>query len=173
MQPDINTIIIPEGCHVEFSEDNKVARIVKNEEKHQGARTWKEFCEKKGVRPVWRIDAIAPHKQSGLTYRGIMGSEYFNSEKECRAFDALKELLLLHKDWVGDWEPDWSEPPVPLNGEYDAANTVTSIRFFHNGNVYFCFNSSTECKLTFPNYGMAQDFYRCFKPLLETAKPLL
>ena len=165
MQTNIHTIAIPEGWHAEIDKEDNVIRIVENKKESQGARTWKEYCDKVGLCSIHGIDNSYTHyPKQGIVFfvRSIMGTEYFNSKEECAATDALRQLLLLHKDWVGDWKPDYKNTLIT---KYCIECDENEIRVWGH-----CTQSRW---LSFPTEDMAKDFLECFRYLIEKAKILL
>ena len=82
--------------------------------------------------------------------------------EEAKAITAFSKLLKLRRDWIGEWEPDWSNTNVGhgviwVNRNEVKANTAYTIAF----------------PLSFPNYKMAQEFLKTFHDLIEEAKILI
>ena len=81
---------------------------------------------------------------------------------EAKALAAFSKLLKLRRDWIGEWEPDWSNMKtghgiIWLNKNELQANTAYTIAF----------------PLSFPKYTMAKDFLETFRDLIEEAKILI
>ena len=81
---------------------------------------------------------------------------------EAKALAAFSKLLKLRRDWVGEWEPDWSD-----------INTVHGVIWVSKNEVKVNVASTLAFPLSFPNYTMAQEFLEIFRDLIEEAKILL
>ena len=91
--------------------------------------------------PIYTEDQLTPH--------------------EAKALAAFSKLLKLRRDWIGKWEPDWT------NGEckYTIINWATNLQ------IEYC---KVLCKsLSFPTEQMAQEFLETFRDLIEEAKILI
>jgi hypothetical protein len=84
------------------------------------------------------------------------------TQHEADAIAAFSKLLKLRRDWIGEWEPDWSNKQtghgvIWLNRNEIQANTAYTIAF----------------PLSFPKYTMAKEFLDTFRELIEEAKILI
>lgn len=83
------------------------------------------------------------------------------TKHEAKALAAFSRLLKLRRDWIGEWEPDWT----PNN---------------RKGSIY-CKLDCVDCDwctqlrhaLSFPTLKMAKDFLETFRDLIEEAKILI
>lgn len=81
--------------------------------------------------------------------------------QETVALAALSKLLKLRRDWIGEWEPDWSSS----KRKYTIVNWGTNLQ------VEYC---QVLCKsLSFPTEQMAHEFLEAFRDLIEEAKILI
>ena len=92
--------------------------------------------------PIYTSDQLTPH--------------------EAKAIAAFSKLLKLRRDWIGEWDPDWSNTNVGygiiwLNKNEVKANTSYTIAF----------------PLSFPDYKIAKEFLETFRDLIEEAKILI
>ena len=81
---------------------------------------------------------------------------------EAKALAAFSKLLKLRRDWIGEWEPDWSDVNnnkgiIWLNKNEIKANVACTIAF----------------PLSFPDFKMAKEFLNTFRDLIEEAKILI
>ena len=83
------------------------------------------------------------------------------TQHEAKALAAFSQLLKLRRDWIGEWELDWSTNEF----KYMIVNWRANLQVEH---------SQLLCKsLSFPTQQMAQDFLDTFRDLLEEAKRLI
>jgi hypothetical protein len=81
---------------------------------------------------------------------------------ESKALSAFSKLLKLRRDWIGKWEPDWSDVHhskgvIWIKNNELAANTLYTI----------------SKPLSFPTEKMAKEFLDTFRGLIEEAKILI
>ena len=152
------TTITLEGKEYQLDiEQAKKLKLLK--EKDNRVRSWEEFkakyfnetgyvyvemegCINPTSVPHYICDQLTPH--------------------EVKAIAAFSKLLKLRRDWVGEWEPDWSNVNIGygiiwVNKNEVKANTSYTIAF----------------PLSFPNYKMACEFLKTFRDLIEEAKILI
>ena len=86
----------------------------------------------------------------------------FEKRKDTEAIAAFCKLIMLRKDWVKNWEPDWTNNDEEKFGIVVNANRFESISFY-------CMSQP----LSFPTGKMCDEFLCTFRVLLEKAKPLL
>ena len=149
-------IQIPDNC--ELIKDGNTY-IVK--EKKQGPpKSWEEFCERYHVKGEEAyIDGDGQLHSDGplSTIR-----EYKNwcvSKEEAEAFLALMQLRQLRKAWIGDWEPKIGKHFSVISDTDKGLDVIGSFDIVRS--------------MTFPDRPMAEDFFECFRDLLEKAKILL
>lgn len=83
------------------------------------------------------------------------------TQHEAKALAAFSQLLKLRRDWVGEWEPDWTDE-----------STKYIIHIWRN---HICFERehNTSASLSFPTEQMAKKFLDTFRGLIEEAKILI
>lgn len=83
------------------------------------------------------------------------------TQHEAKALAAFSQLLKLRRDWVGEWEPDWTDE-----------STKYIIHIWRN---HICFERehNTSASLSFPTEKMAKEFLDTFRGLIEEAKILI
>lgn len=107
-------------------------------EKYGRVKSWEEFTRKH------------PNYFSHLT------------AQESKAFGAFTKLLKLRRDWVEDWEPDWSN-----------TNMGHGIIWVNKNEVKANMSYTLAFPLSFPNHKMAKEFLETFRDLIEDAKILI
>jgi hypothetical protein len=126
-------------------------------EKDDRVRSWKEFINK-------HLNSNSFYCSDGTVRQTT--SPYNLPEQltphEAKALAAFSKLLKLRRDWIGEWEPDWSDVHhskgvIWIKNNELAANTSYTI----------------SKSLSFPTYKMAQEFLETFHDLIEEAKILI
>ena len=124
-------------------------------EKDSRVKSWKDFAKKYDKAYIVNETSAFPIEANVF----CTGSQL--TVHEARALAAFSKLLKLRRDWIGEWEPDWT------NGEckYTIINWATNLQ------VEYC---KVLCKsLSFPTEQMAQEFLETFRDLIEEAKILI
>ena len=99
-------------------------------------------------------------RYSQFDSRPIVGE--FDNKEDAKAFAAYSQLLKFRKDWIGEWQPDWTD----MNQlKYTIVN--------QGNRVVVCVNDRSCRSLSFPTKEMRDEFFECFKDLLEQAKTLI
>ena len=154
------TFNIPEGYVIDKENSTNTNIVLKLIEPTR-VRTWEEYCEKMRSKTSYYPDK---------TYYTITSSHFgsmpivseFDNKEDAEAFAALSKLLKLRKDWVGEWQPDWTD----MN---QLKYTIVNQR----NRVVVCTNDRSCRSLSFPTPEMRDEFFDCFKDYLEQAKTLL
>ena len=81
--------------------------------------------------------------------------------QETVALAAFSKLLKLRRDWVGEWEPDWSSNEIKY--------TIVHWAIYLQVECY----KTLSRPLSFPTKQMAQEFLETFRDLIEEAKILI
>jgi hypothetical protein len=151
------TTITLEGKEYQLDiEQAKKLNLLK--EKDNRVRSWEEFKEKYRYKHTYYYDV-----SEGITRRTstvCIGDQL--TKHEAAAIAAFSKLLKLRRDWIGEWEPDWSDTHhskgvIWIKNNELAANTSYTI----------------SKSLSFPTYKMAQEFLKTFHDLIEEAKILI
>ena len=153
------TFEIPKGYVIDKENSTDSSIVLKLIEPSR-SKTWKEYCEKMEDKDSYYINS---------TRGGIISSKFgaapivseFDNKEDAEAFVAFSKLLKLRKDWIGDWEPDWNND----NAKY----VICCVHNKLAKDTLFCVSSA----LSFPSEKMRDEFFDCFKNLLEEAKTLL
>lgn len=85
------------------------------------------------------------------------------TENEAIAIKAFSRLLKLRRDWVGNWDPDWSSL------EYKHKYCI----IIRNNNITIGPFCDVQHPFSFPTEGMAIEFLECFRNLFEQCKNLI
>ena len=152
------TTITLEGKEYQLDiEQAKKLNLLK--EKDNRVKSWEEFKEKyrykygyfygvkkntvlKTSAPLAIWDQLTPH--------------------EAKAIAAFSKLLKLRRDWIGEWEPDWT-----------AYTTCKFVIGYANDSIVVNARNTTSRSLSFPTEQMAREFLETFRDLIEEAKTLI
>lgn len=122
-------------------------------------RSWDEYIKKYS-----NTHAYSYNDTAGMiirTYNSVYTTEQLTPH-EAKALAAFSKLLKLRRDWIGEWEPDWSD-----------MNTSYGVIWVNKNEI----KANTACtishSLSFPNYKMATEFLETFRDLIEEAKILI
>lgn len=127
-------------------------------EKNNRVKNWEEFREKyRGVKGYW-FDKI---KGEVTLSCGTRATCEQLTPHEAKAISAFSKLIKLRRDWIGDWEPDWTSS----NYKYVLYRAGYTIRICN------CINTASS--LAFPSNEMAKEFLETFHDLIEEAKMLI
>ena len=124
-------------------------------EKDNRVRSWKEFPRKYDKAYVVD-DTRSFHKEGNVFY---VGSQL--TLREAKAITAFSKLLKLRRDWIGGWEPDWTDGSVKY-----------IIRIWKN-KICFEVERNSNAALSFPTEQMVREFLETFRDLIEEAKILI
>ena len=131
-------------------------------EKDTRCKSWEEFKNKyKYCKGVVLLPDITENNECYFTDGSIRTSEQLTKE-EAIAISAFSKLLKLRRDWIGDWEPDWT------NG-YVRKYYI----FFRPNNFYIDYHYDYSRVFSFPTKEMAEEFLNCFRELFEQCKFLI
>ncbi len=92
--------------------------------------------------PIYTSDQLTPH--------------------EARALAAFSKLLKLRRDWIGEWEHDWS-----------IRDQSSGMIVVNHNRLTIGAACTVSHPLTFPTQQMAQEFLETFRDLIEEAKTLI
>lgn len=158
-------IEVPVGYEIDKEKSTFEKIIFKK--KDNRPRSWEEYCEQHSttVTECYFLDNEADVRVFGW-HPDVPSDHYRNtlpSKELTEAFRAMMQLMSVREDWIGDWKPDWS-----------CENTDKYFIQLIGNKEFEVQRSFCWCKpLSFPTYEEAKDFMRCFKELLEIAKPLI
>ena len=151
------TTIILEGKEYQIDiEQEKKLNLLK--EKNNRVKSWKEFETKHEISKGYYWSDL----RNDLVKIGgpVLTNEQLTPH-EAKALAAFSKLLKLRRDWIGEWEPDWTSDKF----KYMIVNWRNDLRIEY---------SQILCKsLSFPTQQMAQEFLETFRELIEEAKILI
>lgn len=130
------------------------------EEKDSRCKSWENFCDKYKTKQGFHYDDTT-EKVFIHDYPYTINEQL--TENEAIAINAFSKLLKLRRDWIGDWNPDWSKNV----GERKYGIEVYQNEFFVDSVYQY---SST---FAFPTKEMAVEFLETFKDLFEDCKILI
>jgi hypothetical protein len=153
------TTITLEGKEYQLDiEQAKKLNLLK--EKDNKVRSWEEFkkkCVESGG--YYWSDFYNNLMESDIP---VLTKEQLTPH-EAKALAAFSKLLKLRRDWIGEWEPDWST--------LDERKYVIERKRISQFEVLVYFTNSHA--LSFPSYELAQEFLETFRDLIEEAKILI
>ena len=151
------TTITLEGKEYQLDiEQAKKLNLLK--EKDTRVKSWDEFIQKYDNTHAYSYNNTAcmiihmPH--SSYTTEQL-------TPHEAKALSAFSKLLKLRRDWIGSWEPDWTDGSVKY-----------LIRMWKN-QIWFEEKCNTSSSLSFPTEQMAKEFLETFRDLINEAKILI
>lgn len=125
-------------------------------------KSWEEFRNKyKNYKGVVLISDITDSNECYFTNCPIRTSEQLTKE-EAIAITAFSKLLKLRRDWIGNWEPDWSNMYIDKYGIVCIQNNIKIDKFY-----------SISKPFTFSTYDMAKEFLQCFEGLFVQCKNII
>lgn len=128
-------------------------------EKDTRCKSWEEFKKKYLKKQGFFYDEC--DMCIALTNNPTKVSEQL-TEKEAIAIKAFSKLLKLRRDWIGDWNPDWSNSSVRKYYIY-----------FRPNKFYVDYHYDYSRAFSFPTKEMATEFLDYFKDLFEQCKNLI
>lgn len=129
-------------------------------EKDNRVKSWDEFIKKYDN----NVHAYSYNNIVGMimhTPHASYTTEQLTSH-EAKALAAFSKLLKLRRDWIGEWEYDWS-----------IKDQVRGIIVVNHNRLTASASCAVSHPLTFPTKQMAQEFLETFFDLIEEAKILI
>ena len=157
MEPKLELVTINGKEYQLDIEQAKKLNLLK--EKDSRVRSWEEFVRK--------YDGFCGYSYS-TTANMITRLDppiYTRSQltsHEAKAIAAFSKLLKLRRDWIGEWEHDWS-----IRGQ------LRGIVLVNHNRLTASASCTVSHPLTFPTEQMAKDFLETFRDLIEEAKILI
>ena len=154
------TFEIPKGYVIdkENSTDNN---IVLKLSKSIKSKTWEDYCKKMEGKNSYYLE-VSDYICKSSQFGPVPVVSEFENYKDAEVFAAFSKLLKLRKDWIGDWKPDWT------NG-----SKIKYVIFTENNEICVGTHLHISNSMSFPTEEMRDEFFDCFKNLLEEAKTLL
>ncbi len=153
------TYNIPKGYVID-KENSTDTNIVLKLVKSTRVRTWEEYCKKMEGKISYYMNP-----SSGITpsiFENCPVLSEFETEEEVKALEAYSKLLKFRKDWIGEWKPKWAN-------DYQKKYIICNYSDIVAKDTVI---TASHC-LSFPTSEMRDEFFDCFKDLLEQAKTLL
>lgn len=152
------TTIILEGKEYQLDiEQAKKLNLLK--EKNNKVKSWSEFKEKYSGSKGYYWSSYYNNLEETCSL--LITNEQLTSH-EAKALAAFSKLLKLRRDWIGEWEPDWTN--------YNTYNFIIS---HVNKDIKVNTRNVSASSLSFPTEQMAKEFLETFRDLIEEAKILI
>lgn len=153
----MKTEIIING--VEYNLDlEKAKELGVLKQKDQRCKSWEEFKLKYKNSRGYYYESTINKMHNPLS--PCSGTEQL-TQQEAIAIQAFSKLLKLRRDWIGDWEPDWTR------------NIEKYSIVCENNIVDVMLSGYITHPFSFPTKKMAKEFLKCFKDLFELCKCLI
>jgi hypothetical protein len=127
-------------------------------EKDTKCKSWESFCDKYAYKTGFYFDEA--NGKIDTTVNPIAFDEQL-TEEETNAMVAFSKLLKLRRDWIGNWDPDWTR------------NIEKYSIVCENNIVDVMLSGYITHPFSFPTKKMAKEFLKCFKDLFEQCKCLI
>lgn len=154
----MKTKIIING--VEYNLDLEKAKelgVIK--ENDQRCKSWEEFKLKYKGNKGYYYDFTANEIYTPINPWGV-GEQLI--QQEAIAIQAFSKLLKLRRNWIGNWEPDYSNC-------HERKYCIEVYKGIFRVQYY----SEYSKTFSFPTEKMAKEFLECFKHLFENCKYLI
>lgn len=154
-------INIPEGYEID-KEKSTFEEIVFKKVEDPFAKlpkTWREYrnCTI-GYKSYFWDNSVESHSIS--SFSGVYSE--FSTEERVKQYVALGKLIQLRDYWTNNWKNNLNSLTfVVFNDKNEESIKVYTSHF------------SSDYPLTFPTKEMADEFVKCFKDLIEKARPLV
>lgn len=129
-------------------------------EKDPRCKSWEEFFKKYDTKKGYYFNSSDKKLIEIRSPRGT--SEQLTCE-EAIAISAFAKLIKLRRDWIGDWDPDWTK---------SVGDRKYGIELYKNEFYVESFSQYSKA-FTFPTKEMAIEFLECFRSLFEQCKYLI
>lgn len=152
------TTITLEGKEYQLDiEQAKKLNLLK--EKDNRVKSWEECKTKYKSDIAYGIsDVLGLEKLPG----GIGSMRTQLTYHEAKAIDTFSKLLKLRRDWIGEWEPDWTNN-----------TTCKFVIGLVDKDIKMNVRNVSARSLSFPTEQMAREFLETFRDLIEEAKILI
>lgn len=154
------TFEIPKGYVID-KENSTNNNIVLKLSESVKSRTWEDYCKKMNNKDSYYFNEQF-NTLTSSQFGPIPVVSEFENYKDAEVFATFSKLLKLRKDWIGDWEPDWTD-----------GSQIKYVIFTENNEICVGTHLHISNSMSFPTEEMRDEFFDCFKNLLEEAKTLL
>lgn len=128
-------------------------------EKDQRCKSWEEFKLKYKNSRGYYYESTISKMHNPLS--PCSGTEQL-TQQEAIAIQAFSKLLKLRRDWIGTWNPDWSEGTIRKYYIY-----------FYQNKFFVDYHYDYSRAFSFPTKEIAVEFLNCFSNLFEQCKYLI
>jgi hypothetical protein len=125
-------------------------------EKDSRVKDWKDFAKKYDKAYIVNETSAFPIEANVF----CTGSQL--TVHEAKALAAFSKLLKLRRDWIGEWEPDWTNE-----------NICKFVIVYVDKYIKINVRNVSAKSLSFPTQQMAHEFLETFRDLIEEAKTLI
>lgn len=154
-------IDVRDGYELKFNPETRTVEEVKKEPIR--SKSWEEFCNNHEVtEEEYYISSNSQIIKCKEDHRHSYDTNNLGSKEDAEGILALIQLTRLHDEWVGDWEPDWSDFYNSKYAIYPYAKQIQVV----------CVTTSYNL-LSFPTKEMAEEFLGYFGDLIEKAKKFI
>lgn len=150
---------VPEGYELD-KEQSSETQVVLRKIEDKRVSSWEEYCELMKGKDSCYVDMNGNIRSTNFSSKATVGE--FEDKEDAEAFAALFKLISLRKNWVGEWNPDWTDGGNIKHTIYAQGNIVKPSESFN-----------LHRSMSFPTDEMRDKFFDTFRELLEIAKPLL
>ena len=154
-----NIINIPKGYEIDKEQSTERQIVLRKIDNR--VRSWEEYCDKMEGKDSYYFNEIVGKICSAKFKEDFILSEFVDDE-DVVAIVAFSKLRKLRKQWIGEWKPDYN------NYNEVKFTIITAENEISKGERY-----TVSCSMSFPTEEMRDEFFNCFKDLLEQAKTLL
>ena len=150
---------VPEGYELD-KEQSSERQVVLRKIEDKRISSWEEYCELMKGKDSCFVDMNGNVRSSHFLAAPIV--EEFEDKEDAVTFAAYSKLLKMRKQWLGGWEPDWTDEGQIKHTIYAKGNKVEPSE-----------SLNLHRSMSFPTIQMRDEFFNTFRDLLEIAKPLL
>ena len=138
-------------------EQAKILNLLK--EKDSRVRSWDEFVKKYSGSHGYSYNLTAKmitHSDTPIYTTNQL------TQNEAKALSAFSKLLKLRRDWIGEWEPDWTD-----------STTCKFVIGYIDNHIKVNVRNMSARSFSFPTEQMAREFLETFHDVIEEAKMLI
>lgn len=157
-------IKVPEGKIAKYNEFTHTIEFIDDIVR---SKSWEDYCKNNPFNPKTYEYVI----DSDACVHGVIrdyNRAYFNdrtmlsSEEDAKGIIALIQLIRLREEWIGDWEPDYTD---------DKHKYIVNIQDYDE--IRCSQHNRIHKVLSFPTEEMCEEFIKCFEKLIMTAKKFI
>lgn len=122
-------------------------------------KSWEEFKKKYPYNTCFYFDNNTDNIEKSCDPYNVNDQL---TKEEAIAISAFSKLLKLRRDWIGTWNPDWSDGTIRKYYIY-----------FRQNKFYVDYHYDYSRAFAFPTKEMANEFLNCFRDLFVQCKYLI